>query len=294
MNRQETMDELEKLEYLSLVSKVCTELENHLGLNDKDVAEFIIHLSEEHETFPAFKKALTEIEAEFSDSLLKNLLRIIQHMRPKKKKSSLGPPDSLEKEELAEKFPGLALPNSDPIGTDVLEVGENESKEDENVVAHLMAFFEEDAPSNKIDKNGDTKGSTDKMECKSHSKLRDSKRKRSRSSNRRSRSKEKKRRSRSKEKKRRSRSRDKRSRSRGRRSRSKGERSRSRGRRSRLLFLQVERVDRDRNPDRPLNNSTSVLRLPVGIDEGEEDSRKRVTRISSPEPGQEFFPILYS
>ncbi|XP_044754578.1 ATP-dependent RNA helicase DHX8 isoform X2 [Coccinella septempunctata] len=422
MNKQEKMDELEKLEYLSLVSKVCTELENHLGLNDKDVAEFIIHLSEEHETFPAFKKALTEIEAEFSDSLIKNLLRIIQHMRPKKKKSSLGPSNSLEKEELAEKFPGLALPNSDPIGADILEVGENEpkadppNKEDENVVADLMAFFEADAPSNKMDENGDTKASTDKMESKSHSKLRDSKRKRSRSRNRRSRSKEKKRRSRSRDKRsrsrgRRSRSRGRRSRSRGRRSRSQGKdkirnknrdsRSRSRGRRQKeryrsnsrdkkykrdiddskrnrdtadldddpvpgkiyngkvanivnfgcfvqleglrkrweglvhisqlraqgrvsevsevvsrgmkikvkVLSLngqkvslsmkevdqttgedlnptshkQVERVDRDRNPDRPLNNSTSVLRLPVGIDEGEEDSRKRVTRISSPE-----------
>lgn len=29
------MDELAKLEKLSLVSKVCTELENHLGMNDK-------------------------------------------------------------------------------------------------------------------------------------------------------------------------------------------------------------------------------------------------------------------
>lgn len=44
-----------------------------------------------------------------------------------------------------------------------------------------------------------------------------------------------------------------------------------------------EREPKDRNPDRPMNNTTSVLRLPVGIDEGEEDSRKRVTRISSPE-----------
>ena len=33
------MDELEKLEYLSLVSKVCTELDNHLGLNDKDLGK---------------------------------------------------------------------------------------------------------------------------------------------------------------------------------------------------------------------------------------------------------------
>ncbi|KAJ8978675.1 hypothetical protein NQ317_019111 [Molorchus minor] len=35
--------------------------------------------------------------------------------------------------------------------------------------------------------------------------------------------------------------------------------------------------------DRPITNSTSVLRLPVGVDDGEEDSRNRVTRISSPE-----------
>lgn len=32
-------EELAKLEYLSLVSKVCTELDNHLGINDKDLGE---------------------------------------------------------------------------------------------------------------------------------------------------------------------------------------------------------------------------------------------------------------
>lgn len=31
------VDELSQLEYLSLVSKVCTELDNHLGINDKDL-----------------------------------------------------------------------------------------------------------------------------------------------------------------------------------------------------------------------------------------------------------------
>lgn len=36
------MDEIEKLEYLSLVSKVCTELDNHLGLNDKDLGMYVI------------------------------------------------------------------------------------------------------------------------------------------------------------------------------------------------------------------------------------------------------------
>lgn len=33
-------DELKQLEYLSLVSKVCTELDNHLGISDKDLGEF--------------------------------------------------------------------------------------------------------------------------------------------------------------------------------------------------------------------------------------------------------------
>ena len=32
-------DELKQLEYLSLVSKVCTELENHLGISEKDLGE---------------------------------------------------------------------------------------------------------------------------------------------------------------------------------------------------------------------------------------------------------------
>lgn len=35
------MDEVEKLEHLSLVSKVCTELENHLGMNDKDLGMYL-------------------------------------------------------------------------------------------------------------------------------------------------------------------------------------------------------------------------------------------------------------
>lgn len=40
-SQKSRMDELQKLEYLSLVSKVCTELENHLGLNDKDLGIYI-------------------------------------------------------------------------------------------------------------------------------------------------------------------------------------------------------------------------------------------------------------
>ena len=35
------MEEIVQLEYLSLVSKVCTELDNHLGINDKDLGTYI-------------------------------------------------------------------------------------------------------------------------------------------------------------------------------------------------------------------------------------------------------------
>lgn len=35
-------DELRELEYLSLVSKVCTELDNHLGLGDKDLGGYYL------------------------------------------------------------------------------------------------------------------------------------------------------------------------------------------------------------------------------------------------------------
>ncbi len=44
------MSDLDKLQRLSLVTKITTELENHLGITDSDLAEFIIALSEESST----------------------------------------------------------------------------------------------------------------------------------------------------------------------------------------------------------------------------------------------------
>uniref|UniRef100_G1PYR3 Uncharacterized protein n=1 Tax=Myotis lucifugus TaxID=59463 RepID=G1PYR3_MYOLU len=81
-------EELAKLEYLSLVSKVCTELDNHLGINDKDLAEFVISLAEKNTTFDTFKTSLVKNGAEFTDSLISNLLRLIQTMRPPAKPST--------------------------------------------------------------------------------------------------------------------------------------------------------------------------------------------------------------
>ncbi|KAK5970479.1 Pre-mRNA-splicing factor ATP-dependent RNA helicase mog-5 [Trichostrongylus colubriformis] len=112
---------MDELEHLSLVSKVCSELDNHFGLKDKDVAEFIIELATTNNTFEKFKRALDEqgLGEQFDDSLTANLLRLIQHMLPKKRKQEIGMGlfhkitlISDAKEEIKAKLPALALPNS--------------------------------------------------------------------------------------------------------------------------------------------------------------------------------------
>ncbi|XP_014085712.2 ATP-dependent RNA helicase DHX8 [Bactrocera oleae] len=108
------MEELRRLEYLSLVSKICTELENHLGLNDKDLAEFIIDLEHKNSTFDSFRKALHENGAEFPDSFVTNLQRIINLMKPDRDTAELegnGSIKTAKADQLTRMFPGLALPN---------------------------------------------------------------------------------------------------------------------------------------------------------------------------------------
>merc|ERR1711915_971346 len=64
-------------------SKISVELENHLGLNDKDVAEFIIALAEKSKHLEKFKKELEENGGDqFADSFVESLWRLIQHMMP--------------------------------------------------------------------------------------------------------------------------------------------------------------------------------------------------------------------
>jgi len=182
------MEEVTKLEHLSLVSKICTELENHLGLNYKYLAEFIIHLAEKNNTFAAFKKVLIENNAEFSDSFIANLLRIIQHMKPAKTSTEKLSKLTNKQDELALKFPALALPNDD------LQCSDTNKGKDEDIVNDVMASLEAFAPSNKkhssnternnskVD-NSEQKGKRGKR-SRSRSRSRDRRRHRSRSPNR--------------------------------------------------------------------------------------------------------------
>lgn len=190
------MDELRRLEHLSLVSKVCTELDNHYSMNDKDLAEFIIDLAEKNKTQEKFKKALLSNGAEFSDSFVENLLRIIQHMKPagEEKKKDSAPVPKLAY--LREQLPFLAMPDS------------KQEKPKEEVAADMMDLLESMAPSKApvVEKRERSEEKERKKKRRSRSRSRDDRRRRSRS---RSREKRRRSRSRSKDKRRnRSRSRD--------------------------------------------------------------------------------------
>ncbi|XP_034716286.1 ATP-dependent RNA helicase DHX8 isoform X4 [Etheostoma cragini] len=132
-----TLDEIKRLEYLSLVSKVCTELENHLGISEKDLAEFIISLAEKHPTFEEFKAALLKNGADFTDTFVGNLLRLIQTMRASPSTSKAHQPTS-EKDKLKEKFPALCKPDG-PVR---MFPPRHTGKDDEQVAAAAMKELE--------------------------------------------------------------------------------------------------------------------------------------------------------
>ncbi|XP_050369391.1 probable pre-mRNA-splicing factor ATP-dependent RNA helicase DEAH5 [Argentina anserina] len=81
---------VKKLEYLSLISKVCSELETNLGqqYGDKAVAEFISDMGRNSKNVDEFNAKLKEF-AEFPDYVVRNLLTIIHAvLAPEKKQSS--------------------------------------------------------------------------------------------------------------------------------------------------------------------------------------------------------------
>ncbi|KAH9948230.1 P-loop containing nucleoside triphosphate hydrolase protein [Amylocystis lapponica] len=107
-----------ELEKLSLVNKITQEIDNHTGLSDKTLAEFVIAIHDESKTLPEFKQKLKDVGANFADSFVENVDRLILSMHPKHKKRSAvtGKENDLSGEGAVEEldkkkrlFPGLAL-----------------------------------------------------------------------------------------------------------------------------------------------------------------------------------------
>ena len=152
------MDELEKLEYLSLVSKVITELTNHMNLNDKDVAEFVIYLGSKAKDVNSFKIKLDDNGAPVTNSLATHLFELIHKMLPKsyyakkkskalskKKKSSCQTNVNLSetKKEAKKAIPALSLADDYDRAQSLLknEEAENEGKDD-SVVDDALSQLE--------------------------------------------------------------------------------------------------------------------------------------------------------
>lgn len=110
-----------------MVAKITQEIDNYTGINDKTLAEFVISLHEQaNKSLPDFKAQLNDVGADFPDSFVENVDRLILSMHPKHKKhypksakangnskADEGNGELSEKERQKRLFPGLALQDKD-------------------------------------------------------------------------------------------------------------------------------------------------------------------------------------
>lgn len=126
-------NELEQLEILSLINSITQELVNYTGLNDATLAEFLLHLHSESSGLADFKTNCAGAGADFPESFLASVDRLILSMHPKYKKkkkaagtkkggnkSTAGKGEAAVVQVLDENqkmqmrlFPGLAMPDSE-------------------------------------------------------------------------------------------------------------------------------------------------------------------------------------
>uniref|UniRef100_G3TUX7 Uncharacterized protein n=1 Tax=Loxodonta africana TaxID=9785 RepID=G3TUX7_LOXAF len=127
-------------ELAKLVSRVCTQLDNHLGIDFKDLAKFVNSLAENN-TFDNSKVSLVKHGTEFTYSLINNLLHFIQTMGPLVKPSTSKDPvvkPKTEKEKMKELFLHLCQTDNPPIGN---ILGEDDVKVAVDVLKDLEALM---------------------------------------------------------------------------------------------------------------------------------------------------------
>ncbi|BCS29447.1 putative RNA helicase-like splicing factor (HRH1) [Aspergillus puulaauensis] len=121
------MDDLQSLEHLSLISRITNELQNHLGVSDKVLAEFIVDQHLKCASFAEFKSMLEGMGAEFPMSLMESVDRLVLTMHPSYKNRNkdkshengdgAGAGDDMDAfnalEKKARVFKGLAVPDRD-------------------------------------------------------------------------------------------------------------------------------------------------------------------------------------
>ena len=120
------MSELLELHRIGIISKVCGELDHHLGFSDKTLAEFIIHLAETNNDVKMFHQKLVDNGADFPANFTSNLHRIIHQMSKSSESSSNNLKGSsamptVPRNQTEIQFPVLSRPNHvGPVDIDEL------------------------------------------------------------------------------------------------------------------------------------------------------------------------------
>ncbi len=135
------MDDLASFELLSLVSKVTSELQNHLGINDKTLAEFVIAQHSKCQSLSDFRSQMESMGAEFPSSLVESVDRLILTMHTKYKgkadgrdtvKFTEGEVNLNDVDKKTRIFKGLAVPDREQQWEDEpLESGAKDSALDD-------------------------------------------------------------------------------------------------------------------------------------------------------------------
>ena len=154
------MDDFASLELLSLVSKVTSELQNHLGINDKTLAEFVIAQHAKCESLPDFRVQMEAMGADFPQSLVESVDRLILTMHPKHKKGNANrKPDAKDGDgesyltnvdKRSRIFKGLAVPDKEQQWEEDKMVSEAKN----SALDDTFAMLEGLAGKGKPDQNG--------------------------------------------------------------------------------------------------------------------------------------------
>ena len=148
----DALADLQNLELLSLVSKITTELSNHLGVTDKTLSEFVIDIHGQCASLDEFKAKLAGHGVEFPNSLAETIDRLILTMHPKhrnkKPAKQNGHDHSIgDLDKKARVFRGLAMPDRDPwSSTGYLNSPKDSGKD---AIDDTLAAFEKLEPKGK-------------------------------------------------------------------------------------------------------------------------------------------------
>ena len=143
------MDDLANLEFLSLVSKVMSEIQNHVGVSDKTLAEFVIDQHTKCKGVADFKEQLEAMGAEFPQSLLESIDRLVLTLHPKyKNKVANGKQSNTDEgyagqdtDRKARVFKGLAIPDKD-LSYDTADEGPDKSALQADALDDTFAMLE--------------------------------------------------------------------------------------------------------------------------------------------------------